>query len=183
MGWSDGAIIGLIMARDHPTRLNSLFCFAANSNPSAFLDTSNSPTFTEYITRCGMEYAQLNPTPNDYDLFLGNISIMWATQPNIFASDFAAMRSSAAHPLWIVDADHEEAISRSDTLFMADSNTQFGLVLLPRVSHFAFLQDPNTFTNQVMNWLSIDVLTSSAPTIESSIATLTASLFMVCHIF
>ena len=165
VGWSDGGIIGLVMARDHPSYLNSLYCFGANSDPSAVLDTSTSVVFNEYISRCSLEYPELNPNPNDFDNFLGNISLMWSTQPHFVQTDFGAMRSSISNPLWIVDGDHEEAITRSDTLFMADSNVQFGLVLLPRVSHFAFLQDPNTFTSSLLRWLDIDVVTSPASTL------------------
>jgi pimeloyl-ACP methyl ester carboxylesterase len=182
------------MARDDPTRLNSLFSFAANSNPSGVLDISTSPVFNDYIARCGVEYAQLSPTPTEYDFFVGNISLMWASQPSITASDFAAMSSNITHPLWIVDGDHEEAINRTDTLFMADSNPQFGLVLLPRVSHFAFIQDPNTFTSHLKNWLRIETPstgqptqqtcspTSSASAMVSSIATLVASVLVAGYL-
>ena len=129
------------------------------------MDTSTSVVFNEYISRCSLEYPELNPHPNDFDNFLGNISLMWSTQPHLVQTDFGAMRSSISNPLWIVDGDHEEAITRSDTLFMADSNVQFGLVLLPRVSHFAFLQDPNTFTSSLLRWLDIDVVSSPASTL------------------
>ena len=167
-GWSDGAIIGLVMARDHPTRLHSLFSFAANSHPSGVLNVNESPVFSDYIERARAEYSTMSSTPLDYDYFLGNISNMWATQPDIRASDFASMRSTTEHPLLIVHADHEEAIRRNDTLFMADSNTNFGLVMLPRVSHFAFLQDPLTFDNAIMSWLKIDTIATATPPISSA---------------
>lgn len=36
VGYSDGAIIGLLLARDHPHRLRSLVAISANLDPSAF---------------------------------------------------------------------------------------------------------------------------------------------------
>ena len=54
-------------------------------------------------------------------------------------------------PTWIVDADHDEAIKRENTLFMADHIPDSGLIIEPQVSHFAFLQDalPHAFERQV----------------------------------
>src|SRR5215813_5082025 len=51
IGWSDGAIIGLDIAIHHPERLTKLFAFAANSDPDAVADISNSPVFNTYMGR------------------------------------------------------------------------------------------------------------------------------------
>jgi pimeloyl-ACP methyl ester carboxylesterase len=186
VGWSDGGIIGLVMARDHPSRLHSLFSFAPNSDPSGVLDVSASPVFNEYVERAGQEYLLISPTPTQvaYDYFVANISNMWATQPSFTAPTFAAMTSNNTNPILIVDGDHEEAIKRVDTLFIADSNVNFGLVLLPRVSHFAFIQDPLTFNNAIFSWLKIaQVGTPSAPAAPTSSASVPSiSLFLVALI-
>src|SRR5215831_11008282 len=49
VGWSDGAIIGLDIAIHNPQRLTKLFAFAANSDPDAVADISNSPVFNTYM--------------------------------------------------------------------------------------------------------------------------------------
>jgi pimeloyl-ACP methyl ester carboxylesterase len=74
---------------------------------------------------------------------------MWATQPHWTADDLAGIKV----PTWIVDADHDEAIERSNTLFMADHIPGSGLLILPQVSHFAFLQDPQQFDAAVLHFL------------------------------
>jgi pimeloyl-ACP methyl ester carboxylesterase len=56
-------------------------------------------------------------------------------------------------PTWIVDADHDEAIERVNTEFMAASIPTAGLLLQPEVSHFSMLQDPLGFTEDVMRFL------------------------------
>lgn len=56
-------------------------------------------------------------------------------------------------PTWIVDADHDEAIKRENTLFMADQIPDVGLLLQPAVSHFSFLQDPEQFSRDVVHFL------------------------------
>jgi pimeloyl-ACP methyl ester carboxylesterase len=150
VGWSDGAIIGLDIAMHHPERLSKLFAFAANSDPSGVKDISQSPVFEAYIARAKREYEQLSSTPSEYDSFLAQITKMWETQPNWTAADLQAITV----PTWIVDADHDEAIKRENTLFMADTIPNSGLLIEPQVSHFAFLQDPQQFNEDVLHFLS-----------------------------
>lgn len=150
VGWSDGAIIGLDLAIHHPDRLTKLFAFAANSDPSGVKDVSKSPVFMRFIARARGEYERLSPTPRDYDSFLAQITKMWATQPHFTTLELAGIRI----PTWIVDADHDEAIKRANTLFMADHIPGSGLLLLPEVSHFAFLQDPGLFDTALSHFLA-----------------------------
>jgi pimeloyl-ACP methyl ester carboxylesterase len=149
VGWSDGAIIGLDIAINHPTRLTRLFAFAANSDPDGVADIANSPVFNKYLERAKAEYQKLSPTPKEYDSFLAQITKMWETQPHFTADDLHRITT----PTWIVDADHDEAIKRSNTLFMADQIPNSGLLIEPRVSHFAFLQDPTQFNDDVLHFL------------------------------
>ncbi len=150
VGWSDGAIIGLDLAIHHPDRVTKLFAFAANSDPSGVKDVAKSEVFSQFIARGRREYEQLSPTPHDYDAFLAQITRMWATQPHFAAADLERIKVRT----WIVDADHDEAIERSNTLFMADHIPGCGLLILPAVSHFAFLQDPRLFDAALSNFLA-----------------------------
>ena len=75
---------------------------------------------------------------------------MWATQPNFTAAQLNAIKV----PTWIVDADHDEAIKRENTEFMADAIPDAGLLLQPEVSHFSFLQDPAQFTGDLLHFLA-----------------------------
>jgi pimeloyl-ACP methyl ester carboxylesterase len=149
VGWSDGAIIGLDIAMHHPDRVTRLFAFAANSDPSGVADIAHSPVFNAFIARAQQEYRALSPTPNGYHDFLTQIEKMWASQPNWTAADLAAIRV----PTWIVDADHDEAIKRENTEFMAARIPDAGLLIQPEVSHFSFIQDPAQFSNDVLHFL------------------------------
>jgi pimeloyl-ACP methyl ester carboxylesterase len=149
VGWSDGAIIGLDIALHHPERLTRLFAFAANSDPSGVADIAQSPVFNAFIARAEKEYEQLSPTPTEYKSFLDQIEKMWDTQPHWTADDLKTI----AVPTWIVDADHDEAIKRENTEFMAANIPGAGLLLQPEVSHFSFLQDPQQFSADVLHFL------------------------------
>src|SRR5579872_2203283 len=150
VGWSDGAIIGLDMAMHHPQRVTKLFAFAANSDPSGVKDVNKSPVFRAFIARGRKEYERLSPTPTQYDAFVQQIEKMWASQPHWTASDHARIRV----PTWIVDADHDEAIYRQNTEFMAAHIPNAGLLLQPEVSHFSFIQDPAQFNEDLLHFLT-----------------------------
>ncbi len=149
VGWSDGAIIGLDMAIHHPDRLIKLFAFAANSDPSGVKDVSKSRVFTDYIERASQEYVRLSPTPTKFKSFLADIENMWATEPHFTDEQLRQVRV----PTWIVDGDHDEAIKREDTDHMAGLIPGAGELILPGVSHFAFLQDPPQFNEALLHFL------------------------------
>jgi pimeloyl-ACP methyl ester carboxylesterase len=148
-GWSDGAIVGLEIAVHHPDRVTKLFAFAANSNPSGLKDTTKSPVFSGFIARAKIEYERLSPTPDQFQLFFDQITKLWATEPNFTAEQLRGITV----PVWIVDGDHDEAIRRENTEFMAAEIPNAGLLIEPGVSHFSFLQDPEQFNSDLMHFL------------------------------
>src|ERR1700751_29540 len=149
VGWSDRAILGLDIALHHPERLTKLFAFAANSDPSGVLDIAQSKVFNAYIARAEKEYEALSPTPDQYKSFFAQISKMWETQPNFTAEQLHGITV----PTWIVDADHDEAIKRENTEFMANAIPNAGWLTRPGVSHSSLLQDPPQFTNDMLHFL------------------------------
>lgn len=149
IGWSDGADIGLDIAIHHPERLTKLFAFAANSSVSGEADISKSLVFNAYIARTKIEYEKLSSTPKQYKTLYNQINKMWSTQPNFTKKQLSSIKV----PTWIVDADHDEAIKREDTEFMAAAIPNSGLLIQPWVSHFSFLQDPQQFNSDVLHFL------------------------------
>ncbi len=103
----------------------------------------------QFRARARKEYETLSPTPKEYDAFLKQIEKMWDSQPHWTAADLHTIKA----PTWIVDADHDEAIKRDNTLFMADNIPGSGLLIQPQVSHFSFLQDPAQFNADVLHFL------------------------------
>jgi len=153
VGWSDGAIIGLVMALKSPERLTRVFAFAANMDPSGVKpDTDSNPTFARFIAEAGRDYARLSPTPADFAAFNAAIQHMWDTEPNYSGADLARI----ATPVAIADGDHDEAIKREHTDYLARAIPGAGLVILPQASHFAMLQQPAEFNRAVLDFLRGD---------------------------
>lgn len=150
VGWSDGGIIGLEIAMKHPERLTKLFAHAANATVDGVLPTvAEDATFGRYIAWMGEDYARLSPTPDQYDAFVEQISAMWASEPAYTNAELRAITVPTA----IVLGDHDEAISREHTDHMAAMIPGAKLVILPEASHFAMLQDPDGYTQAVVDFI------------------------------
>ena len=150
VGWSDGGILGIDLELRHKDRVGKVFAFAANTVTSGVKEgVEKNPTFAAYIVRAGREYAELSATPKQYDAFVGEISKMWADQPN-WTDD---QLKTIDNPTLVVDGDHDEAIKREHTEYIAATIPHAGLLILPKVSHFAFLQDPGMFNFAILHFL------------------------------
>jgi pimeloyl-ACP methyl ester carboxylesterase len=150
VGWSDGGILGIDLALRHKDRVGKVFAFAANTVTSGVVEgVEKNPTFAAYIERAGHEYAEHSTTPNEYDAFVDQISKMWADQPNWTDDQLKAIDT----PVLVVDGDHDEAIKRAHTEYIAATIPHAGLLILPSASHFAFLQDPDQFNFAILHFL------------------------------
>lgn len=146
VGWSDGGIIGLDIAMKHPERLDHLFAQAANiTTDGVDPGVGTNAVFGNYITWMGEDYAKVSPTPDQFDAFVGQISNMWATEPNWPDADVAKITTPTA----IVLGDHDEAITRAHTDHMAATIPGAQEVILKDASHFAMLQAPDDYTAAV----------------------------------
>jgi pimeloyl-ACP methyl ester carboxylesterase len=150
VGWSDGAILGIDLAMRHKDRVGKVFAFAANTVTSGLKEgVEKNPTFAAYIARAGREYVERSATPKDYNAFVEQISRMWAEQPNWSDAQLKAIDT----PILVVDGDHDEGIKLEHTEYIAATIPHAGLLILPNVSHFAFLQDPRQFNFAILHFL------------------------------
>jgi len=150
VGWSDGGCIGLDLALNHPDRIARLFAFGANADVSGSREgVEATPVFAAYLRRVPDEYRSLSPTPEQWASFSAAIGKMWETLPAMSASELHTFKV----PTTIADGEYEEAIKPEHTRYMAGAIPAARLVILPRVSHFAMLQNPAEFDAAVLEFL------------------------------
>ena len=150
VGWSDGGIIGLVLAINDPERIRRLAVYGTNSDPSGIRDGfEKRPAFAAYIVRAQHEYSLLSPSPLQWDGFLSQISIMWAQEPRISRAELATIKA----PTLVFDGAHDEAIKPEHSIYLARTIPGARSMLLPTVSHFGMIQDPEPFNQAVLNFL------------------------------
>lgn len=152
LGWSDGAIQGLIIAMKHPARLTRLFAFGANMDPSGVMEgITEQPTFLAVMDQAAKDYARLSPTPNDFKAFSDAMFTMLTNEPNYTAEDLGKIKGPR---IAIADGEHEEAIKPDHTAYLAKSIPGAKLIILSAVSHFALMQKPEEFNAAVVAFLN-----------------------------
>ncbi|MBS0395610.1 MAG: alpha/beta fold hydrolase, partial [Proteobacteria bacterium] len=150
VGWSDGGITGLELARRHPERVRRLFAFGANADPSGGTDPGAAdPVVAAYHERARAEYRALSPAPGEWPALEVAMAKMWETEPNLSAAQLAAIRV----PVTVADGEHEEFVRPEHTRYLARTIPGARLVILPATSHFALLQDPAAFAAAVLEFL------------------------------
>jgi pimeloyl-ACP methyl ester carboxylesterase len=145
VGWSDGACIALILARQAPARIAGVFFFGCNMDPSGAKPFEPTPTIDRCFARHTRDYGELSATPDQFKAFAEAVGQMQRTEPNCSARDLADIRV----PVAIVQSEHDEFIKPEHAEYLARSIPGAKLILLPGVSHFAPLQRPQQF-NSVM---------------------------------
>jgi len=113
------------LAIRHKDRVGKVFAFAANTVTSGVKEgVEKNPTFAAYIERAGREYEAHSATPKGYETFVDQISKMLAEQPNWSDAQLKAIDT----PVLVVDGDHDEAIKREHTEYIAADDPARGPV-------------------------------------------------------
>lgn len=150
VGWSDGAVIALILAMQTPARVAGVFFFGCNMDPSGAKEiTELSPILARCLSRHAQDYAQLSATPDQFEAFSKAVSLMMQTEPNYSANDLAQIRV----PVAIVQSEYDEFIKPEHAEYLARTIPHAGYIRLPGVSHFAPLQRPALFNSTLLAFL------------------------------
>jgi pimeloyl-ACP methyl ester carboxylesterase len=150
VGWSDGATIALILAMKAPTRVEGVYFFACNMDPSGVKEIAEpNPILDRCLSRHAKDYARLSATPDQFKTFVEAVTLMMKTQPNYSAHDLAQIRV----PVAIVQSEHDEFIRPEHAEYLARTIPNAELIHLCGVSHFAPLQRPEQFNIAMISFL------------------------------
>jgi pimeloyl-ACP methyl ester carboxylesterase len=150
VGWSDGACTSLLLADAHPDRVAGVFFFACNMDPSGTLPFVFTPVIGRCLERNRRDYAELSPTPRDFDTVFEAVGLMQRTQPDYSAADLARI----GVPVTVALGEGDEFIGPGHADDLARTIPGAERVTLPGVSHFAHLQRPEVFNGAVLAFLA-----------------------------
>ncbi|WP_225732942.1 alpha/beta fold hydrolase [Pseudoclavibacter sp. CFCC 11306] len=167
VGYSDGAIIGLLLAMRHPQRVHSLVAISANLDPSAFDmdDEAGSspepepesqpepePQQEQPTVEPGSErdwYQRLSPDgPEHVDVVLDKLMELWRTEPHIAAADLGAVTA----PTLVMAADRD-AVPVEHTLLIAKSIPGAQLCIVPGATHALVAERPELISTVIGDFL------------------------------
>lgn len=139
LGWSDGGIIGLLLAIKQPEKVNKLVASGANIFPDGALHQEE---LKKWIT--DLEQNNKNHE-NDLAIDLNNLDFNY---PNLKYSDLNVIKSKTL----IIAGDHDE-IKGEHTLKIYESIPNAQLAILPNSSHSALIENSTLFNEIVLRFL------------------------------
>lgn len=150
VGFSDGAIIGLLLALEHPDRVHSLVAISANLDPDCFVpDGEAGPDGRAEPDRERRDYEELSPDgPGHVDVVLEKLGTMWTSEPHIPADSLAAI----ACPTLVVAGDRD-VIALDHTRTIARGIPGARLAILPG-SHLLVGERPAVVAALVRDFLA-----------------------------
>lgn len=149
VGWSDGGILGLIIAMQYPQRLDKVYAFGANMNTNAVGEILPSPVLPLIGPRLEASYRSL-AKPADFARLSTAVRAMQKTEPNYSDAQLAAIRGPKVA---IVGAEHDEILRPAYFAHLAGTIPGARLIMLQDVSHFAPWQDAAAFNASLTGFL------------------------------
>ncbi|KAF0248557.1 MAG: hypothetical protein FD167_2041 [bacterium] len=144
LGWSDGGIIGLLLAINHPDKVTKLAIMGANLNPSAAYDWA--------LKWAEQEFKRVNQM-----IEKGDKSQPWAAlkqqlellekQPNIPVSDLKKISVPT-----LVMAGDKDVIRTEHTVQIFENLPNAHLCIFPGSTHIIPQQNPGLFNRTVANF-------------------------------
>lgn len=149
VGWSDGGIVGLLVARRRPDLVDRLVAIGANyryeGNHEMGQDDEPSPA----MQRIASDYAERSPDgPGHFDVVLQKTFAMFATEPTLTVDD---LRGVVAPTLVLVGDDDLPMLTHTVSLYEALPAGQ--LAVLPGASHFVILERPAQVASLIIDFL------------------------------
>ncbi|WP_028643217.1 alpha/beta fold hydrolase [Nocardioides sp. URHA0020] len=140
VGFSDGAILGLMMAMEHPARVRSVVSISANLDPDGFVPAEDfaRATSAEASAQIEREYRDLTPDgPGHEEVIVAKLTRMWETEPQIKPAQLEAVRA----PVLVVVGDRD-VIRPEHTLLISRSIPEAQLAVVPDAGHLVAQDRP-----------------------------------------
>jgi pimeloyl-ACP methyl ester carboxylesterase len=141
IGWSDGAVVGLLAAQRRPDQVASLtligqYYNSAGRPPGGLADTLSADDEIGSFMR--ESYAQESPDGAEhFDEVFGKVTAMWRTEPEI---DLATL-SEVTMPVLVLQGDRDE-VTLEHSAAVADALPDGRLAVLPG-SHLLPIESPD----------------------------------------
>ncbi|GAA2525083.1 alpha/beta fold hydrolase [Winogradskya humida] len=156
VGYSDGAIIGLLLALDHPDRVRSLTAISANLDPSVFTEEAGDGPVLDAVGHEErpdverMAYERLSPDgPEHADVVLAKLFRLWTTEPYIKPEELSRITA----PVLVMSGDRD-TIRPGHSLRIAASIPGAQLCIVPGTSHHLVAERPEVVSTLIREFVT-----------------------------
>jgi pimeloyl-ACP methyl ester carboxylesterase len=159
VGWSDGAIIALLIAISRPDLVKRLVSIGGSFNPSGLpakdqklLASATPESFRKFEPLVTKRYDGVTPDgPGHFSVVFEKTKKMWLTEPNIQREELARITAPT-----LVMAGDRDVISHEHTLELFKSIKNAQLSIIPGTTHFLLDEKPKQTTNAILDFLLAD---------------------------
>jgi pimeloyl-ACP methyl ester carboxylesterase len=164
VGWSDGGIIGLIVARDRPDLLRNLVVIGTNFDTTGVvpeaeaMQASMTPDAPDMAMFRMMYEASSPDGPEHWPVLLAKALEMMGSQPHIPVEDLARI---GAPTLVVVGDDDMVSLEHTGALYRTIPNSE--LAVIPGTSHAVPMEKPDLLNRIVLEFLQNDPVPTFLP--------------------
>jgi pimeloyl-ACP methyl ester carboxylesterase len=150
VGWSDGGIIGYLLAIHHPQLVRRLVTSGSNVDREGLPPPQADEVKPEQIPRMFRdEYEKVSPDgPQHYPVFVRRVAAMWGKYPYVERSKLAGIHC----PTLIIVGDHD-FFPVEAALHIAQAIPGAQLMVVPGAGHGTFMSKPALMNLAVLEFL------------------------------
>jgi pimeloyl-ACP methyl ester carboxylesterase len=153
VGWSDGAVVGMLVALRRPELVRKLVVIGQYFNFDGEV-----PAFRAMIDQWGSDlpeelheaYDRVSPDgPEHFPVVLEKMMRMWREEPEISLTEFAGVRA----PVLVMQGD-DDIVKVGHSVALAATLPDAQLAVIPGTSHMAPLEKPDLVDRLILDFLS-----------------------------
>lgn len=163
VGWSDGAILALMLALGRPELVRKLVLIGGAVDVSAYapewLEATRLPADSEVYQPFRAVYDVISPDgPDHWPVVFDKMTSMWRSEPHMSLADLAGIRSRT-----LVMAGDDDLVSLEHTLALYRTIPDAELVVVPGTSHLAPIEKPELVNRLILDFLQHDPVHTVLP--------------------
>lgn len=153
VGWSDGAIVGLLMAMARPDLVRSLVLIGGAADVAGYVPEFHKiarlPGDSEEFQSFRAVYGAVSPDgPEHWPVVFGKVTAMWQSEPHLPVDDLEAVRAAT-----LLVCGDDDLVSLEHTVAMYRAIPGAELAVIPGTSHLAPLEKPDLVNRVLLDFL------------------------------
>jgi pimeloyl-ACP methyl ester carboxylesterase len=148
VGWSDGGIIGLLLALQRPELVARLVAIGANYSYKGF-SPENIDREAPYFTAMADRYGAISPDRREhFPSVADRVLQLWSSEPDLTTSDLAAIGAPV-----LVMAGDRDLIPLAHTASLFEALPRAQLAIVPGTSHGLIAEKPDLVGQLILDFL------------------------------